>query len=431
MTQGGGGRDACREQSTIYPSMNIRDLLQVLESLSSKLPPSHSLYTSYFLSSRNSPPFPFLYRGPKTSSAPVFLSSMAPFFIWALAALSGLGLGNENNDHRFQKELDQVLDQSRDLARHNPVCPRGRATLQVTPVKVVRKTPILVSAFFPRDTHVPIDQHHTLVVRNAPVHVYTIITRTRCSTTTCARFRGARQTGCNLNVVGVIPDPPRKTDKPKKDRCKAVKTNQKCLKVLPTQCSNLKNSNGSSLTEAIKTCKTALGGFGTGGLLSCLGVTVDASLSGQSIVTCLLGAISSTCISVLPATCLSLAGLVTITTAGAEACKTSLGPLGSDGADCFGSGKSGDQALLCLQIALDLVEGRDSKGNPCLVSSGLGVGGLIDEIVDDDAMNKGCCSSCSLCRGLLVVLVSPSSSFGFTIVAGSDLDTARQPKLFM
>ncbi|RDA86059.1 hypothetical protein CP532_1282 [Ophiocordyceps camponoti-leonardi (nom. inval.)] len=305
---------------------------------------------------------------------------MARFFIWALAALGSLGSTHaqqQNTDPRFQRELDQVLGQSQDLAgrfRNNPVCPSGRATLQVTPVKVVRKTPILVSAFFPRDTHVPIDEHHTLVVRNAPVHVYTVITRTRCSTTTCARFRGARQTGCNLNVIGVIPDPPRQTGDDDDNECKPVgSVTPKCLTVLPTACSNLANTNGLGLITLITGCQTALGTFNQGGLLSCLSVNVLAATTGQSIVTCLLGALTGTCISVLPATCLSLAGLVTITTAGAQACQASLGPLGTGAANCFTSGRSGDQALLCLQIALGMVTGRDSNGQPCLVSSGLGV----------------------------------------------------------
>ncbi|RDA95325.1 hypothetical protein CP533_3555 [Ophiocordyceps camponoti-saundersi (nom. inval.)] len=311
---------------------------------------------------------------------------MARFLVLALAALGSLELSlaqQGNTDPQFQRELDQVLGQSRNLAGQNNrfdnrVCPRGRATLQVTPVKVVRKTPIFVSAFFPRDTRVPIDEHNTLVVRNAPVHVHTIITRTRCSTTTCARLRGARQTGCNLNVIGVIPDP-RPTDDP--DDCTAVGVTPRCLTTLPTACSNLANTNGLGLITLILGCQTALGAFNQGGLLACLSITPTAATTGQSIVTCLLGALTGTCLNVLPATCISLAGVATISTAAAQACATSLGPLGTGAvANCLAAGGNGNAALLCIQVALGLVGGRDSRGNPCIVGA-TGGGGLLNDLL--------------------------------------------------
>ncbi|KAF4595064.1 pre-mrna-splicing regulator wtap [Ophiocordyceps camponoti-floridani] len=345
---------------------------------------------------------------------------MARFLIWALAALGsvnaqllgvGVGIGNTNNNNNgFSNGVNNGLNnglnngnqdgnnrQLRNLLGNTlprllppGACRRGRATVQVTPVKVVRKTPVLVSAFFPRDTHVPIDRHNTLIVKNAPVHVYTIITRTRYQTTTCARLLRTRQTpSCNVNVIGVIGDP---NNDP--GQCTRVNPNPACLSAanLPAACSGLANSNGLALTPLISLCVTALGGLNVGAVASCLVTSlISTSTTGQSIVTCLTNALSNTCMTALPGTCISLAGLVTISLGGLQACQTSLGPMNSGAAAaCFTQNSNGNDLILCLQNALGLVIGRDANGQPCIpndnIGLGTGGGGLLGGLLGNNGL---------------------------------------------
>ncbi|PHH79591.1 hypothetical protein CDD80_4353 [Ophiocordyceps camponoti-rufipedis] len=345
---------------------------------------------------------------------------MARFLVWALAALGslssvnaqllgvGVGIGNTNNNNNgfsngngnngFNNgnNLDPNNRQLRNLLGNTlprllppGACRRGRATVQVTPVKVVRKTPILISAFFPRDTHVPIDHHNTLIVKNAPVHVYTVITRTRYQTTTCARLLRTQQTAsCNVNVIGVIGDP----NDP--GQCTRVNPSPACLSAanLPAACSSLANSNGVALTPLISLCVTALGGLNVGAIASCLVTSlIGTTTTGQSIVTCLTNALGNTCMTALPGTCISLAGLVTISLGGLQACQTSLGPMNSGAAAaCFTQNSNGNDLILCLQNALGLVIGRDANGQPCIpndnIGLGTGGGGLLGGLLGNNGL---------------------------------------------
>lgn len=73
-------------------------------------------------------------------------------------------------------------------AAYPDYCPNGIATLDIQPIKILTKTPVLVSTHVEHNTNLVIDDGHTVYVTKAPTNVITVITITNTGSTTTSRY---------------------------------------------------------------------------------------------------------------------------------------------------------------------------------------------------------------------------------------------------
>jgi len=128
-----------------------------------------------------------------------------------------------------------------------------------------------------------------------------------------------------------------------------------CAEV-PGPCQNLGSINGLALVAAIPLCVTALGTFAVGNVATCLGTDLISENSlGETVVTCLEGALAETCITELPGPCQNLADNTIVELAiNLPLCTAALGPFAAGAAlTCLSSGlTNGNSVLSCLNDAL-------------------------------------------------------------------------------
>ena len=148
-----------------------------------------------------------------------------------------------------------------------------------------------------------------------------------------------------------------------------------CATSLPKACKDLGNANGLALVGEVPACVLALGPFAVGTVSTCLATTgINLGTQGNSIVTCLLNALTDVCILKLPDSCASLGGVGGLPNVAQLAqCTTALGPFAvGSAATCLAGGlTSGTDIVQCLLKALGLgdPDANGGGGNTCPVTT--------------------------------------------------------------